>query len=895
MDADAECATASVATTCPYCGVGCGINVTLSADGEVGVRGDRNHPANLGRLCSKGLALAETIDLDGRLLHPSVDGQQCDWDAALDAVSSRLRTVIDEDGPDAVALYVSGQLLTEDYYVANKLMKGFIGSANIDTNSRLCMSSAVAAYKRAFGSDTVPNNYEDLEQADLIVIVGSNLAWCHPVLYQRILAARKQRPLLKVVVVDPRRTATCDAADLHLQLRSGTDAVLFNGLLNWLDQHAQQDENFIASHTDGYDEALSSARWYAPNVEAVATQSGLSAADVRRFYALFGETKRVVTLFSQGVNQSSSGTDKGNAIINCHLLTGRIGYAGAGPFSITGQPNAMGGREVGGLANQLAAHMELADDGHRTLVGEFWGTDTVAARPGLKAVDLFHAIEQGSVKALWIMATNPAVSLPDNEQVRRALARCPCVIVSDCSADTDTQRYAHIRLPALAWGEKDGTVTNSERCISRQRPFLPAPGDARPDWQIVSDVARRMGYSGFDYDHPLQVFDEHARLSTYQNGGERDFDIGGLAGMSIAEYDALQPVQWPVRRDAAPLPRMFGDGRFFTPSGRANFVAVTPRPPQGVINAAYPLVLNTGRVRDHWHTMTRTGKSPRLSGHVHEPFVAMHPVDAEAAGVHAGALVTVASAWGEAILRVRVSEEQQPGHVFVPMHWNDQFAPSARIGAVINPFVDPVSGQPEFKHTPVRVVPYQASWYGFLLTRREVLPEHATYWSKARRYGLWHYELAGEVLPADWAAYARSAMWPAADSAEWPEMQDSTQRNYRGARIVDGRLDAVIMIGPDTDLPPRDWLADLFKRERIELNERARLLSGSPPSGQQDAGAIVCSCFGVGVNTLINAIRDQHLVTPEAIGAALGAGTNCGSCVPELRRLIADNRQRATG
>ncbi|MCB1792462.1 MAG: molybdopterin-dependent oxidoreductase, partial [Gammaproteobacteria bacterium] len=365
MDADAQCATATVATTCPYCGVGCGINVTLSADGEVGVRGDRNHPANLGRLCSKGLALAETIDLDGRLLHPSVDGQQCDWDAALDAVSSRLRAVIDEHGPDAVAFYVSGQLLTEDYYVANKLMKGFIGSANIDTNSRLCMSSAVAAYKRAFGSDTVPNNYEDLEQADLIVIVGSNLAWCHPVLYQRILAARKQRPLLKVVVVDPRRTATCDAADLHLQLRSGTDAVLFNGLLNWLDQHAQQDEHFIASHTDGYDEALSSARWYAPNVEAVATQSGLSAADVRRFYALFGETKRVVTLFSQGVNQSSSGTDKGNAIINCHLLTGRIGYAGAGPFSITGQPNAMGGREVGGLANQLAAHMELADDGHR--------------------------------------------------------------------------------------------------------------------------------------------------------------------------------------------------------------------------------------------------------------------------------------------------------------------------------------------------------------------------------------------------------------------------------------------------------------------------------------------------------------------------------------------------
>jgi len=875
-------------TTCPYCGVGCGIDITHDEDGAIRVRGDNEHPANLGRLCSKGLALGETLDLDDRLLHPMVDGKPCDWDEALDAVSGRLRDVIDEHGPDAVAFYVSGQLLTEDYYVANKLMKGFIGSANIDTNSRLCMSSAVAAYKRAFGSDTVPNNYQDLEQADLVVIVGSNLAWCHPVLYQRILAARKQRPELRVVVIDPRRTATCDIADLHLAIRSGTDAVLFSGLLGWLADRGLSDTAFVGSNTQGADEALSTARWYAPSIDAVAAQCGLSASDVERLYDLFAATPAVVTLFSQGINQSSSGTDKGNAIINCHLLTGRIGRPGMGPFSITGQPNAMGGREVGGLSNQLAAHMELANDEHRERVGRFWNSDRVAKQAGLKAVDLFHAIEEGTIKAVWIMATNPTVSLPDNDQARRALAQCPCVIVSDCIARTDTQQYAHIRLPALTWGEKDGTVTNSERCISRQRAFLPPPGEARADWRIISDVAKRMGYPGFDYQFVSQVFDEHARLSAFENDGERDFNIGGLSGLGHDRYDTLQPLQWPVCMPGKPTPRMFEDRRFFTPNGRANFIAITPRPPGRMPDLAYPLILNSGRVRDHWHTMTRTGKSPRLSGHIPEPFVAMHARDAENCGLESGALASVLSDWGEAIVRVRITDEQPPGQVFIPMHWNDQYAPSARVGALINPFVDPVSGQPEFKHTPVRVVPYRADWYGFLLTRNEVLPGNATYWSRTRRSGLWHYELAGEAKPDDWAAYARTHMWPKASSAEWRELYDSTQRNYRAARVVDGRLDAIIMIGADTRLPPRDWLAELFLRDQIEPGERARLLSGTPPDGRQDAGAIVCSCFSVGVNTLTSAIHEQDLATPEAIGAALGAGTNCGSCVPELRRLITE-------
>ena len=881
-------AVRQVRTTCPYCGVGCGVVVSIDAKGGVEVHGDRDHPANLGRLCSKGTALAETLDLDDRLLYPEVDGRRTQWDTALDAVSGRLRSIIDEHGPDAVAFYVSGQLLTEDYYVANKLMKGFIGSANIDTNSRLCMSSAVAAYKRAFGSDTVPCSYEDLDDADLVVLVGSNLAWCHPVLYQRLLAEKKRRPALKLVVIDPRRTASCDGADLHLPLRSATDAVLFNGLLAWLQQNGHADQAFVDRHTEGVGQALRLASWYAPSMRTVAEHCGLSIDDVARFFHLFGSTERVVTLFSQGINQSSSGTDKGGAIINCHLLTGRIGRRGAGPFSITGQPNAMGGREVGGLANQLAAHMDLADPRHRDLVTRFWQAPNLAQRPGLKAVDLFRAVEEGSVKAIWVMATNPAVSLPDNAQVRRALARCECVVVSDCVASNDTLGFAHIRLPALTWGEKDGTVTNSERRISRQRSFLPPPGEARPDWWIISEVARRLGYAGFDYSGPAAIFDEHARLSAFENDGRRDFDLSGLVGQGDAAYAALRPVKWPRRLPDATPAEPFADRRFFTANARARFVAVTPRPPAHAGDAEFPLILNTGRVRDHWHTMTRTAKSARLSGHTAEPFIAIHPQDAQRLSVGHGQLARVASRWGESILRVSVSDQQPVGQVFAPMHWSDQFAAAARVGGMVNPAVDPISGQPEFKHTPVHVEPYAARWYGFVLTRRALDLSRAVYWSKARRPGVWLYEMAGDGLPGSWPEYARELLDDGQGGDEWRELHDSTGANYRAARIVAGRLDAVMIVTPEYVLPAREWLVALFAKPELHDAERGRLLRGTPPPGEQDAGAIVCSCFSVGINTLTAAILDQGLITPEALGEALGAGTNCGSCVPEMRRLIAD-------
>ncbi len=866
-----------VKTTCPYCGVGCGIIATNDGDGGVAIKGDPEHPANFGRLCSKGMALGETLDLDGRLLYPMVNGQVSEWDEALDRVADGFKIIIAEHGPDAVAFYVSGQLLTEDYYVANKLMKGYIGSANIDTNSRLCMSSAVAAYKRAFGSDSVPCNYEDLERAKLIVLTGSNAAWTHPVLYQRIVRARQENPDLQVVVIDPRRTASCDIADLHLALKPGSDAVLFNGLLNYLEQHGERNTLFTDNYCEGLDTALSTAQHTAPNISSVAQQCELSEEVVEKFYRLFARNERTVTLYSQGINQSSSGTDKCNAIINCHLLTGRIGRPGMGPFSITGQPNAMGGREVGGLANQLAAHMELDNPEHRDIVQQFWQSPTIAERSGLKAVELFNAIEAGQVKAIWIMGTNPVVSMPEADRVMAALKQCELVVVSDVMARTDTVDLAHIKLPALAWGEKDGSVTNSERRISRQRPFLDAPGQAKGDWWIIAEVAMRMGFAGhFAYSNPAEIFDEYARLTAYRNNGRRDLNLSGWIG---ADYESLQPMQWGAAR-------LFGDGRFFTPSGRARFIAVTPRPPSTTTSDDYPMRLNSGRVRDHWHTMTRSGKSPRLATHTQEPYAEFHPEDARRLGIDDNTLVRVSGAQGEVLVRAMVGEAQQPGSLFVPIHWNDQFSRNARVGGVINAVTDPLSGQPEFKQSPVRVEPFNAHWYGFLLSRRELPMAETDYWSRSRGNGLWRYPIAGHHVPDDWAQRARRLLCSNEHDVGWIEYFDPATRQYRAARLVNGRLESCLYIGPDHKLPPHDWLEPLFAKQAISDQERIALLSGRPPIAGEDAGPTVCACFGVGRNTILKAVREEGIDSVEAIGKALKAGTGCGSCVAELRGLV---------
>jgi assimilatory nitrate reductase catalytic subunit len=879
-------------TTCPYCGVGCGLLVTPGADGEAAaVAGDPEHPANLGRLCSKGAALGETLATDGRLLHPHIAGERVSWDTALDHVAGGFARVIAEHGPDAVAFYVSGQLLTEDYYVANKLMKGFIGSANIDTNSRLCMASSVAGYKRAFGTDTVPCDYADLEQAELILLVGSNTAWCHPVLYQRIKQAKLAHPKRKVIVIDPRRTATCEIADLHLALAPGTDTLLFNGLLHWLRREDAVDWGFLEQHTEGFAAAFNAARASAGSVPIVAAGCGLPEDQVAELFRLFAKTERVVTLYSQGVNQWSFGTDKVNAIINCHLATGRLGRPGMGPFSITGQPNAMGGREVGGLANQLAAHMDFVPaDIDR--VGRFWRAARMATAPGLKAVDMLRAVEDGRIKAIWIMATNPAVSMPDADRVRAALRGCDLVVCSDLFADTDTARCADVLLPAAGWGEQDGTVTNSERCISRQRAFLPAPGEARPDWWVITEVARRLGLAdAFPYQSAADVFREHAALSAFENAGSRDFDIGALAALGDADYDRLAPTQWPCPAPGAGPERparLFADARFYTPSGKARLLPIEPRPPASAPDAAYPLALNTGRIRDQWHTMTRTGLTPRLAGHIAEPFVQVHPVDAATHGLGAGAIAELQSRWGRMLARVHVDADQRPGAVFVPMHWSDMLARDARVGALVNPALDPISGQPEFKHTPVRVRPWRAAWHGFVLSRRRLdLPE-PDYCVAIRGDGHWRQEIAGAGRIDDWAAWAR---WFLGADGDWLDFADPAHGRYRGARLSDGRLDACLFVSPTPDLPRSSWLATLFQADALDAADRISLLAGRPPRGQPDAGETVCACFNVGEQRIIEAIRSAGVISVEAIGALLQAGTNCGSCIPELGRLLAANRR----
>jgi assimilatory nitrate reductase catalytic subunit len=874
--------SAAVRTTCPYCGVGCGLAVTRGSAGFE-IRGDPEHPANLGRVCSKGAALAEALDLDGRLLHPEIRGRRAMWDEALDEVAQGFARTLEVHGPEAVAFYVSGQLLTEDYYVANKLMKGFMGSANIDTNSRLCMASAVAGYQRAFGADTVPNDYTDLEEAELVVLVGSNLAWCHPVLFQRVSAAKAAAPELKIVVIDPRRTATCDIADLFLQIRPGTDVLLFNGLLNHLRREDALDWEFLDAHTEGFGAALTAAKETAPSLTAVAAACALTEEELLEFYRLFTRTARTVTAFSQGVNQSTSGTDKVNAIINVHLATGRIGEPGTGPFSLTGQPNAMGGREVGGLANQLAAHMDFSP-ANVERVGRFWGATRMATEAGRKAVELFDAVELGEVKALWIVSTNPVVSMPDADRVRRALDRCELVVVSDCARDTDTTRVAHVLLPAAAWGEKSGTVTNSERRISRQRNFLPPAGESRPDWWIVAEIAKRMGFAAaFDYGGPAAIFREHAALSAFENDGTRDFDIGALAGLADDDYERMLPVQWP-RPAHGRAERLFSAGKFFTPSGKAKLVPTRPRAPAYAPTPEYPLVLNTGRVRDQWHTMTRTGKAPRLAGHNPEPFVQLHALDAARFDLAFGDLAEVRSPAARIVVRVEITADVSPGYAFVPMHWGSAFASDARVGALIASAVDPISGQPELKCAPVAVRRYAPAWYGFALTRAPLEVAGCSYRALSRGAGHYRYELAGEALPKSWPEWADALLGARAHRVE---LVDVAGGRYRGAAVRDERLEACVFVAATKSLPSRNWLASLFGADKLDDVDRLAILAGRAPKGGVETGPIVCSCFSVGRSTLLRAIRSDALVSVEQIGAALSAGTNCRSCVPELKALIA--------
>ena len=901
-------------TTCPYCGVGCGVDVNVQhkAHGTmVKVAGDIDHPSNFGRLCIKGSNLADTLGLETRVLEPMLGRndhrQVTTWEAAIEKIATQFQHCIDQYGRDSIAFYVSGQLLTEDYYVVNKFVKGYLGTANIDTNSRLCMSSAVAAHKRAFGEDIVPASYEDFEHTDMVVLVGSNTAWCHPVLYQRIMQAKSQNPDLFVVVVDPRFTSTCEQADLHLPILPGQDVALFNGLFQHLYQNNHVDNEFVEKHAEGL-EALLAASESEQDIHELVKRTGISAEKLQLFFEKFAQTEKVMTLFSMGVNQSSQGVNKANSMINCHLLTGKIGKLGAAPFSMTGQPNAMGGREVGGLANMLAAHLDNDNPSHQQLVQSFWQSPSIATQTGLKAVDLFQAIERGKIKAVWIMATNPVVSLPDAEQVKRALEKCEFVVISDICAQTDTTAYADVLLPALGWGEKDGTVTNSERRISRQRAFLDSPKQAKADWWAVCEVAKKLGFNGFDFSNACDIFNEHAALSAYQNASieQRDqehfryFNLKGLMNLSVEEYHQLPPTQWPVweKSQRIAVEQLFDRGDFSHKNKKAKLIATVAIDPVHTISEDYPLILNTGRIRDQWHTMTRTGLSANLTTHRAEPFCEIHPNDALKFGIQDKALVEVRSEWGSCVLRVTLDQGVRRGQIFAPIHWTEQVASDARIGKVVNPVVDAISGEPEFKHTPVAIQTFHTTWQGVLYVREGVEQhiqtslQQCAWWAKIKTAKAFRYEIAARQS-FDQTQNNLKNFLPFIDETEWLSLEDRSSQLSHSVILQDGILIASLYIAPADLLPDRDWVAGLFKRERLSALHRKALLAGTPISATNSDGPLVCSCFKGGKNKIIEAIKTQNITHEKQVTACLKAGGNCGSCLPEIRGLIKSCQQEA--
>lgn len=848
-------AMAVVHTTCAYCGVGCGIRAQVTGERAVRIQGDPDHPANFGRLCSKGTHLGETVGLEGRLLHPKIGERRAEWDDALDLVAQKLRTTIDVHGPDSVAFYVSGQLLTEDYYVANKLMKGFIGSANIDTNSRLCMASAVAAHVRAFGEDVVPCTYDDLEAADLILLVGSNTAWCHPVVWQRIETARALRGT-KLVVIDPRRTETAEQADLHIPVRPDGDVALFNALLAEMRDRGLIDGAYLATRCSVPEGFIDSRE---------AGSHGIAPETFAKLADLVAAHPRMLTLFSQGANQSRFGTDKGNAIINLHLAMGRISKDGAGPFSITGQPNAMGGREVGGLANTLVCHLGFSEK-EREDVASFWKTHRICTGPGLKAVDLFRAVHDGTIKFLWVMATNPAVSMPDATFVREALSRCETVVVSDVIAETDTAQLAHVRLPALAWGEKEGTVTNSERRISRQRAIFPSPGQSRPDWKILCDVADRMGWGeAFSYTHPSQIFDEYAAMTALSAKRGKVLDLTMLTDMGTAEYEEMPPVRWGAAHP-------FAD-RFSHADGKAELVAVEAAADRKS-NAAWPLQLNTGRYRDQWHTMTRTGLSAALSHHLREPLLEIHPEDALRYGLTDGGFARVVTAAGSSMFRVHVADGQTPGDIFVPMHWADDMSNGGRANRLTLSDADVISGQPGFKKTPARVEAVQPKWRAFCVSRAELTVPTVLWSCRSRVSGGWLYELAGD------ADLEVRSLLPNGNCLDAADDGRGMQRSV--VLSANGRLEAAFFLTRTGQLPPRDWVSSQLGEQNGSALE---LLAGRSARPMRDRGSIVCVCHSIGANDIAEAVHGGAS-TVEAVGCATSAGTNCGSCRPAIARWI---------
>ena len=885
-------------STCCYCGVGCGVIINSEAGKIITVRGDPEHPANFGRLCTKGANLHRTAREDMRALHPELRVQRDEarhrarWDDALNLVADKFSSIIRQHGPDAVGFYISGQLLTEDYYVFNKLAKGLIGTNNIDTNSRLCMSSAVSGYKATLGADAPPGCYEDIDHAQCIFIAGSNTAYAHPIIFRRIEDARAKNPELKLIVVDPRRTDTASAADLHLAILPGTDVVLFNAMLHVMLWEGWCDMAYIAAHTEGFDELKATVREFTP--QHAATICGVDADDIVRAAKMFATSTATLSLYCQGLNQSVQGTHKNAALINLHLATAQIGKPGAAPLSLTGQPNAMGGREVGGMSNLLSAHREMANPAHRAEVARLWGVEDVPSQPGKTAVEMFEAVRNGQIKALWIACTNPAQSMPDLNLINAALNTAEFVVVQEAFRNTETTAYADVLLPASTWGEKEGTVTNSERCISLVRSAVPPAGEARHDWQIVVDFAQRLAKrleksELLNFSTAEAIFNEH-RATTLG----RDLDIGGL---SYALLESNGPQQWPLPQGATQgKQRLYADAVFPTDNGKAKFVNTRYVPVAEDINVRYPLHLNTGRLRDQWHGMSRTGTVGRLFSHVEEPLLSMSVADMSRRGLSDGDLVQVSSRRGKLVLRVETSAEMRAGQTFIPMHWGAQFMSGLGVNALTTGVFDPLSKQPELKHAAIQVCKLELPWQMVAMRKGDALKRMSRLQPLLKNFeyaalGLFGRDDELVVLRAAHSAAVLpellaeiDAILGLDDEAEVMNYRDNKRGISKRALMEEGRLLGVRLTG---ETVARDWLKETIAQGIDAQSLRPWLFAplSAPPAGQSQRGRIVCNCMDVSEQEIMAEFRSG--LDLSAIQTKLKCGKECGSCVPELKRLVA--------
>ncbi|MCZ2368865.1 nitrate reductase [Vibrio diabolicus] len=860
-------------TTCPYCGVGCGIEINNNK-----IIGDALHPANSGSLCVKGVALAESLQMPSRLLYPKLREKEVSWQVITDLIAQEIHQAKAEFGPDSVAMYVSGQLLTEDYYVANKLMKGYVGSANIDTNSRLCMSSAVAAHVRAFGEDVVPVNYDDIDNTELLIICGANTAWTHPVLFRRIQQARENNPNLKLVVIDPRETVTAQQADLHLPIKNDGDVSLFNGLLKFLIEQQCIDSEYINSHTDGFDalaEEVSDLRY---DVTNLTSSIGISEEKLTTFFQWFAQSPTAITLFCQGVNQAENGVDKGNAIINAHLATGKIAKSGCGPFSITGQPNAMGGREVGGLANQLAVHRAFDADSIKQ-VQAFWDSPEIATKPGLKAVELFEAVERGEIKVLWIMATNPVVSLPDNQMVKRALEACPFVIVSDITAESDVAKYADVLLPAAGWGEKQGMVTNSERRLSRQRQFQTPPGEAKSDWWAISQVGQALcalekTQNGFAFTSERAVFREYAAMTGMNADSPLKLDLSQHSNLTEQEYEEWVPTQWGGERP-------FADGGYSHPDGKARFVVTSESPTR--LERTKGWWLNTGRQRDQWHTMTRTGHIAHLAASELEPTVYMNTLSATQNRLKAGQLTKLFQPTSNTSIYAKVAIDEGLGfqELFMSMHWAGRYGGESSVNAIVNSAKDPISGQPAFKSSYVEVQDAAVKTYGmFIGTQFDSGKFLYSPFQAESNLGIWRFAHDKRPKKQSFCRTEKSRRITIDIAQGWLAVDYDLVGDVRIIRSV-----LVVSSEPiQTDYTNFTGLIG----KPMELSQLLTITQS------QSSAKLVCSCFRVTDKQIHDAMEKQDCTSLTQLQNKLKCGTNCGSCVSQIKQMV-DSHQHQKG